>query len=193
MRVHLDGQDVASGATGGVDLRRLCGGAGGFGRVNWGLGVSLSRVLPWPASGAGMLCTSGWGDCHGLSALLGGGARGGCPGSKVSMIIMAPPQCGQGWARAGGSVSSAVWVSSASGVGMPSSSRARAMLRVPMRRLAWSSRKTSHNSLPKSRRCHGRMQKLECPLLMQWTAPTRRHLGAKMVVYMNHREIGAVL
>ncbi len=29
-------------------------------------------------------------------------------------------------------------------------------------------------------------------LLMQWTAPTRRHLGAKMVVSMNHREIGAV-
>ncbi len=23
---------------------------------------------------------------------------------------------------------------------------------------------------------------VECPLLMQWTAPTRRHLGAKMVV-----------
>ena len=33
----------------------------------------------------------------------------------------------------------------------------------------------------------------ELPLLMQWTAPTLRHLGAKMVVYMNHREIGAVL
>ncbi len=31
------------------------------------------------------------------------------------------------------------------------------------------------------------------PLVMQWTAPTRRHLGAKMVVFMNHREIGAVL
>ena len=30
-------------------------------------------------------------------------------------------------------------------------------------------------------------------LLMQWTAPTRRHLGAKMVVFMNHREIGAAL
>ena len=31
------------------------------------------------------------------------------------------------------------------------------------------------------------------PLVMQWTAPTRRHLGAKMVVFMNHREMGAVL
>ncbi len=31
------------------------------------------------------------------------------------------------------------------------------------------------------------------PLMMQWTAPTRRHLGAKMVVIMNHRDIGAVL
>ena len=28
--------------------------------------------------------------------------------------------------------------------------------------------------------------------VMRWTAPTRRHLGAKMVVSMNHREIGAV-
>ena len=33
----------------------------------------------------------------------------------------------------------------------------------------------------------------ESPLMMQWTAPTRRHRGAKMVVFMNHREIGAVL
>ncbi len=31
------------------------------------------------------------------------------------------------------------------------------------------------------------------PLLMRWTAPTRRHLGAKMVVFMNHMETGAVL
>ena len=41
----------------------------------------------------------------------------------------------------------------------------------------------------RSREC----QKRVCLLLMQWTAPTLRHLGAKMVVYMNHREIGAVL
>jgi len=34
---------------------------------------------------------------------------------------------------------------------------------------------------------------LESPLVMQWTAPTRRHLGAKIVVFMNHRELGAVL
>ena len=26
---------------------------------------------------------------------------------------------------------------------------------------------------------------------MRWTAPTRRHLGAKVVVSMNHGEIGA--
>ncbi len=29
-------------------------------------------------------------------------------------------------------------------------------------------------------------------LLMRWTAPARRHLGAKMVVFENHRETGAV-
>jgi hypothetical protein len=29
--------------------------------------------------------------------------------------------------------------------------------------------------------------------MMQWTAPTRRHPGAKMVVFMNHREIVADL
>ncbi len=29
------------------------------------------------------------------------------------------------------------------------------------------------------------------PLVMRWAALTRRHLGAKMVVLMNHREIGA--
>ena len=29
-------------------------------------------------------------------------------------------------------------------------------------------------------------------LVMQWTAPTRRHLGAKFVVFVNHRETGAV-
>ena len=33
----------------------------------------------------------------------------------------------------------------------------------------------------------------EGPHLMRWTAPTRRHLGAKVVVSMNHREIGAAL
>ncbi len=30
------------------------------------------------------------------------------------------------------------------------------------------------------------------PLMMRWTAPTRRHLGAKVVVSMNHGETGAV-
>ncbi len=82
---------------------------------------------------AGGIGVSRFGDRHhdaAIPILLVGGARGSPPRTKVSTMIMAPPQHGQGWARAGGSVSSAVWVSSASGAGMASSSRARAMLRV---------------------------------------------------------------
>ena len=37
------------------------------------------------------------------------------------------------------------------------------------------------------------LQQHRLPVMMQWTAPTRRHLGTKMVVFMNHREIGADL
>ncbi len=59
MRVHLAGQDVASGATGGMDLRRLFGDAGGSGWVNRELGEALSRAAPWPALGAGMVRASG--------------------------------------------------------------------------------------------------------------------------------------
>ncbi len=44
-----------------------------------------------------------------------------------------------------------------------------------------------------NRRIHAVEAAAESPLVMQWTAPTRRHLDAKMVVFMNHREIGAVL
>jgi len=61
LRGLLDAKDLASGASGGVDLRRLCSGAGGSVWLDRGLGVVLSRAPPWPASGAGMLCTSGWG------------------------------------------------------------------------------------------------------------------------------------
>lgn len=32
----------------------------------------------------------------------------------------------------------------------------------------------------------------KCPLLKQWTAPTRRHPGANIVDFMNNGEIGAV-
>ncbi len=79
----------------------------------------------------GSIRVSRFGDRHhdaAIPILLMGGARGSPPRSKVSTTIMRPPQWGHGWARAGGSVSSAV--SSASGGGMASSSRARAMLRV---------------------------------------------------------------
>ena len=40
-------------------------------------------------------------------------------------------------------------------------------------------------------RADGRRPFPQSLLMMQWTAPIRRHLGAKMVVLMNHREIGA--
>ncbi len=63
--------------------------------------MALSRAAPWPAAKVGIARASGRGDCHGLSRLLGGGARGGWlrgiwSGSKVSMMIMGPPQQGQG-------------------------------------------------------------------------------------------------
>ncbi len=94
IRVPLDREDLAGRETVGVDLRRLGGGAGGSGWVNRGLGVGLSRAAPWPE--AGMLRAFRRGDGHVLSALACGGARGACPGSKVSMTIMGPPQDGQG-------------------------------------------------------------------------------------------------
>ncbi len=63
----LDREDLAGRGTGGVALRRLCGGggAGGSGWLGRGLGAGLSRAPPWP--GAGMVRASG-GDCHALSA-----------------------------------------------------------------------------------------------------------------------------
>jgi len=50
----LDAKDLSSGATGGVDLRWLCGGAGGSGRVNRGLVKALNKARPWPAAKVGM-------------------------------------------------------------------------------------------------------------------------------------------
>ena len=101
LRGLLDREDLASRDTGGVELRRLCGGSGGSCWVNWGLGEALSQAAPWPGSEAGMLRAFRRGNGHGLSALLGGGARGAWPhgvhpGSKVSIMIKGPPQDGQG-------------------------------------------------------------------------------------------------
>ncbi len=71
----MDSADVVGHDTGGVDLRRLCGGGGGFCRLIGGLGVVLGKAVPWPAA-AGILGASRGSDCHGRSALLVGGARG---------------------------------------------------------------------------------------------------------------------
>ena len=70
-------------------------------RRNRGLGAALSQAAPWPAARIGIAGASGRGDFHGLSGLVGGGARGGwlrgfCPGLKLSMTIMGPPHEGQG-------------------------------------------------------------------------------------------------
>ena len=112
---------LASRDTGGVALRRLCGGADGSCRPDWELGEALSRAVSLPALVAGIHRASRRGDCHGLSALLGGGARGGCPGSKVSMTIMRPPQHEQARALIGGSSGSAVWIGLLWRLGRPSS------------------------------------------------------------------------
>ncbi len=150
MRGLLDREDLAIRDSGGVGFRRFGGGTGGICWLIWGFVKALNKARLWPAAKVGMARASRSGDCHGLSPFLGGGARGRWLhgvhlGSKVSMMIMGPPQQGQGWARAGGSVSSAVWVSSASGIGMRSSSRARAMLRVPRMRLYVVSPQSSGN------------------------------------------------
>jgi hypothetical protein len=64
--------------------------------------MALIKAVLWPAAKVGICREPGSGDGHGLSPLLGGGARGACPGSKVSITIMGPPQLGQGCARLGG-------------------------------------------------------------------------------------------
>ncbi len=96
LRGLLDREDLAIRDTGGVGFRRLGGGAGGICWLIWGLVKALNKARLWPAEKVGMARASRGGDCHGLSPYLGGGARGGCPGSKVSMTIMGPPQDGQG-------------------------------------------------------------------------------------------------
>jgi hypothetical protein len=92
----VDWEDLASFEGGGVDWRRLCGGAGGSFRSIYGLGEVLSKAAPWPVSGTGLLGASCRGECHGQSRFLVGGARGAEPGSKVSVMIKGPPQEGQG-------------------------------------------------------------------------------------------------
>ncbi len=96
----MDGEDLASGASGGVDLRRLFDDAGGSCGLIWGLVIALSQAAPWPAAKVGMARASRSCEGHALSAFLGGGARGAWahgvePGSKVSTTIMGPPQDGQ--------------------------------------------------------------------------------------------------
>ncbi len=106
----LDRDDPDDSRGAGSSFRRLGGGADGSCRANRGLGEALSQAAPWPAATVGIARAFRSGDCHGLSRLLGGGARGGglrgfCPGLKVSMTIMGPPQQGQGWLSASGGVS----------------------------------------------------------------------------------------
>jgi hypothetical protein len=65
----LDREDLAIRDSGGVELRRLCGGAGGSCRVNRGLGEALRRTAPWPGSEAGMLRAFRRGDVADASAV----------------------------------------------------------------------------------------------------------------------------
>ncbi len=75
-----------------------------------GAGAALGKAALWPVEnrchgrapfgrGAPLEVVSG--DRHELS-IPGGGARGGQPRSKVSMMIMRPPQQGQGYESRGG-------------------------------------------------------------------------------------------
>ncbi len=117
MRKLLDREGLTGDDSGGMDLRRLCRIADGSCWPILRLDAALSRATPWPASGVGIprvkpegrLCASCGGDCHGLSPLACGGARGAWLCSKVSMtrlrearfggrrkVIMRPPQLGQG-------------------------------------------------------------------------------------------------
>ncbi len=109
VRKLVDREDLTGDDSGGVDFGPVWRIAGGSFWPILRLDAALRRATPWPASGVGIprvnpegrLCASCGGDCHGLSALLGagglgGGARGAWPCSKVSMMIMRPPQLGQG-------------------------------------------------------------------------------------------------
>ena len=105
VRKLVDREDLTDDDSGGVDLGRLCRIAGGSYWPISRLNAALSRAAPWPAPGIGiprvkpegrLRASCGDDDCHGLSPLLGGGARGAWLCSKVSKMIMRPPQLGQG-------------------------------------------------------------------------------------------------
>ena len=64
----------------------------GRGPAAWATGLHACRLI----------------DGHGLSAP-SGGARGAAARSKVSMMIMRPPQQGHGRSRLGGSLASTAW------------------------------------------------------------------------------------
>ncbi len=101
LRGLLDREDSVGRETGGQGVATAL-------RWRWRvLQVELGALAGLEPSGAvaggkdGVLGASGRGDCHALSALACGGARGGWrrgvyPGSKVSMTVMGPPQDGQG-------------------------------------------------------------------------------------------------
>ncbi len=93
VRKLLDREDLTDHDSGGVDMGPLCRIAGRFFWPISRLDAALRRATPWPAAGVGIprvkpegrLSASCGGDCHGLSALACGGARGAWPCSKVSM------------------------------------------------------------------------------------------------------------
>ena len=64
----MDRVSLAGGDTSGVELRRLCGGAGGSCWANWGLGEALSRAAPWPGRLAAMRVFVAVVDARGFSA-----------------------------------------------------------------------------------------------------------------------------
>jgi len=74
--------------------------------------ASVGRAAACWAAAASVDPASGTVECHGPMAVLVGGARGGQPGSNVSMTTMGPPQQGQGCAMLGvssASVLGSVW------------------------------------------------------------------------------------
>ena len=109
----LDRGDLGMQDSDGADWRRLWGYGDGSFWLLCGLAGGLRRAGAWPAV-AGIISVSGKADGHSLMAWLSGGARAGwrhtvplgvSPDSKVSMMIMGPPQLGQGWLSASGGVS----------------------------------------------------------------------------------------
>jgi hypothetical protein len=98
--------------------------------------ASVVAAGPQPALGEAVTQSSRWSDLgHDVSILMVmigpvGRCRGVEPRSKVSMMIMRPPQHGQGCEGVGGSLGSRASASTlwSQGIGTASSSRARAML-----------------------------------------------------------------